>query len=180
MRRVPVELPALALSSVALAACFQPLPSIPESDGGSLFDTGLDDLGVDFDAGQPPDARESDAAGDGSGSGLPEPPTPTLREVSAAVFEPACGDCHIEQTLSDLWLASNAGLRDRLLRASLQSPSLPLVAPGNADGSYLWRKVEGSHLNAGGLGEPMPLGAAQLGETQTEILRRWIAGGAPP
>lgn len=181
-RQSPHGLGVASLLCLALAGCFQPLPNVPQSDAGSLFDTGLDDLGVDFDTGGPPDAVTDDTTpiGEGSGSGAPALPTPSLAEVSRDLFETACADCHISQTLSDLWLASNAGLRDRLLGPSLQAPALPRIAPGDPDGSYLWRKVEGSHLEAGGLGEAMPLGASRLSAAQTDLLRRWIEGGAPP
>jgi hypothetical protein len=57
---------------------------------------------------------------------------------------------------------------------------MPLVTPGDLEASYLWRKVDGRHLTAGGLGEAMPLGRAALTQAQTDLLRRWIEGGAPP
>lgn len=183
MRRTPVgSLTALALCG--LAGCFSGIPSGEGSDAGSLFDVGLADVAADFDTGNtltPPDGS-GDAAGSGSGdgSGAPLLPTPTLTEVADAVLTPACGDCHIAQTLSNLWLEPNAALRDRLLASSLQASPMPLITPGDLEASYLWRKVAGTHLPVGGLGEPMPLGRAPLTAEQTDLLRRWIAGGAPP
>jgi len=171
----------VALPLLALAGCFPSIPTGNGSDTGSLFDVGLADLGVDFDTGTTtaePDG--SDSTADGSGSGHPDLPTPTLGEVAATVLVPACGDCHISQTLGDLWLEPNAALRDRLIASSLQAAPMPLVTPNDVEASYLWRKVEGSHLTAGGLGETMPLGRAALTESQMDLLRRWIAGGAPP
>lgn len=170
-----------ALPLLALAGCFPSIPTGNGADTGSLFDVGLADLGVDFDTGStvtPPDGSDDTHAG--SGSGQPELPTPTLNEIASTVLVPACGDCHISQTLGDLWLEPNAALRDRLLASSLQAAPMPLVTPGDPQASYLWRKVEGSHLEAGGLGEPMPLARSPLTELQTDLLRRWIAGGAPP
>ena len=166
---------------LALAGCLPAIPTGSGSDTGSLFDVGLADLGVDFDTGtttSPPDGSDDTDAG--SGSGQPDLPTPTLSELSAGLLLPACGDCHVGQTLGNLWLEPNAALRDRLLASSLQAAPLPLVTPGDLEASYLWRKVEGSHLTVGGLGEPMPLGRAALTQAQTDLLRRWIEGGAPP
>jgi hypothetical protein len=171
----------VALSLPALAGCLPAIPTVNGSDTGSLFDVGLADLGVDFDTGtttSPPDGSDDTDAG--SGSGQPDLPTPTLSELSAGLLLPACGDCHVGQTLGNLWLEPNAALRDRLLASSLQASPLPLVTPGDLEASYLWRKVEGSHLTVGGLGEPMPLGRAALTQAQTDLLRRWIEGGAPP
>ena len=166
---------------LALTGCLPAIPTGAGSDTGSLFDVGLADLGMDFDTGStvtPPDG--SDDTDPGSGSGQPDLPTPTLAEVSSTVLVPLCGDCHISQTLGNLWLEPNAALRDRLLASALQAAPMPLVTPGDLQASYLWRKVEGSHLTAGGLGEAMPLGRAALTESQMDLLRRWIAGGAPP
>jgi len=171
-----------SLVCVGLAGCFTSIPSSEGADTGSLFDVGLADLGVGFDTGStitPPDGSGSGDSG-GSGSGDIDLPVPSLAEVSAAVLVPACGDCHISQTLSDLWLEPNAALRDRLLGVSIQAAPMPLVTPGNPEASYLWRKVQGTQLPAGGLGEPMPLGRAALTEPQSDLLRRWIEGGAPP
>ena len=166
---------------LALTGCLPAIPTGAGSDTGSLFDVGLADLGVDFDTGgtvTPPDG--SDDTNAGSGSGHHELPVPTMAEVSASVLVPLCGDCHISQTLGNLWLEPNAALRNRLLASSLQAAPMPLVRPGDLQASYLWRKVEGSHLTAGGLGEAMPLGRAALTEAQTDLLRRWIESGAPP
>ena len=171
-----------SLVCVGLAGCFPSIPSGESADAGSLFDVGLADLGVGFDTGStitPPDGSGSGDSG-GSGSGGIDLPVPSLAEVAAAVLVPACGDCHISQTLSDLWLEPNAALRDRLLGASIQAAPMALVTPGDPETSYLWRKVQGTHLPAGGLGEPMPLSRAALTEPQSDLLRRWIEGGAPP
>lgn len=173
-----------ALAICALTGCFSGLPSADRDDAGSLFDVGLADIGVDFDTGSattaPDGSGDETGSGSGDGSGGPVLPTPTLAEVADAVLTPACGDCHIAQTLSNLWLESNAALRDRLLAGSLQAAPMPLVTPGDVEASYLWRKVFGSHLAAGGLGEAMPLGRPALTVEQTDLLRRWIEGGAPP
>jgi len=39
------------------------------------------------------------------------------------------------------------------------SAGLPLIAPGDHLNSYLWRKLDGTHLDVGGNGIRMPSGA---------------------
>jgi hypothetical protein len=38
-------------------------------------------------------------------------------------------------------------------------PGLVLIVPGDHQASYLWHKINGSYLEAGGNGSNMPLGA---------------------
>ena len=51
------------------------------------------------------------------------------------------------------------------------------VAPGDPDGSFLIRKLEGA-LTADE-GTPMPQAGARLPQDRIDLLRRWIAAGAP-
>ena len=59
--------------------------------------------------------------------------------------------------------------------ASNQVPDLKRVDPGNPDGSYLLMKVRGTE---GIANSQMPLGGT-LTDAQIEMIREWIAGGAP-
>lgn len=58
---------------------------------------------------------------------------------------------------------------------STQSP-LKLVEPGSPDRSYLYAKLMGTQVTAGGSGLRMP--AQPLGAEELETIRRWIAEGA--
>lgn len=60
---------------------------------------------------------------------------------------------------------------------SVQS-SLKRVEPGDPARSYLVHKLEGTHLEVGGQGAPMPLRAARLGDEELQLIRRWIEEGA--
>lgn len=58
------------------------------------------------------------------------------------------------------------------------------VVPGDVESSYLWHKIQGTHIEFGGTGGAMP--AARSGEDPTVItpeqyqtIEDWIAGGAP-
>lgn len=64
-----------------------------------------------------------------------------------------------------------------------QLMSMNHVEPGDLDTSYLWHKINGTQVAAGGSGLDMP--KARLGEEvtvltedQLQLIRDWIAGGA--
>ncbi len=61
---------------------------------------------------------------------------------------------------------------------SMQS-DLDRVAPNDLEASYLWHKVNGTHLDVGGSGTSMPPGAP-LSEESLLLLRAWILQGAKP
>jgi hypothetical protein len=63
-------------------------------------------------------------------------------------------------------------------RRSFQSKLLR-VLPGRPSFSYLVHKLEGTHVEAGGLGERMPQGRAPLPLADLEAVRAWILEGAP-
>jgi hypothetical protein len=55
---------------------------------------------------------------------------------------------------------------------------MPRVKPGDPQGSYLFRKLAGTHFEAGGNGERMPFQREALEPNDLEVFRRWIAEGA--
>lgn len=57
--------------------------------------------------------------------------------------------------------------------ASGQS-ALNLIEPGNAEESYLYHKLAGTHASVGGGGSQMPLGRAPWTEEQLERYAAWI------
>lgn len=62
-------------------------------------------------------------------------------------------------------------------RPSVESPLLR-VKPGDPAASYLLHKLEGTHLDVGGIGVRMPFGLAQLPVETRTLIRRWIEEGA--
>lgn len=63
--------------------------------------------------------------------------------------------------------------------SSTEVPDMNRITRGSASDSYLWRKITGSHLEAGGSGEMMPLGAVPLDDETLDLIERWILDGAP-
>jgi hypothetical protein len=61
--------------------------------------------------------------------------------------------------------------------ASAQLPSMPRIMPGDPTRSYLIRKLEGTHVQAGGSGSRMPIGNP-LPPSTIAILRQWVSEGA--
>jgi mono/diheme cytochrome c family protein len=62
---------------------------------------------------------------------------------------------------------------------STQSPLLR-VSPGKPEESYLYLKLTGEHLRAGGTGERQPFDEAPLPDEDIDLVRRWIETGARP
>ncbi len=56
-------------------------------------------------------------------------------------------------------------------------PNVPYVAPGDPDGSYLMRKIDGGPY-CGNPSDPMPI-ASSLSEETIALIRDWIEAGAP-
>ena len=71
------------------------------------------------------------------------------------VINRTCANCHgstFPQGLSDITSA--------ICRSSRQVSSMNLIEPGDAQNSYLYHKVAGSHTSVGGSGRQMPLGGS--------------------
>jgi hypothetical protein len=91
-----------------------------------------------------------------------------------------CVMCHLpgaEQ--AGLALHPKGGYSNLVDVKSTQSP-LMRVSPGKPDDSYLYRKLIGTHTQAGGSGERMPFGESSLTAAEIERVRSWIEAGAKP
>lgn len=92
----------------------------------------------------------------------------------------SCLSCHTaEEPEAQLILEVGAGFDQMVGRPSTQVPEELIVAPGDADGSYLWRKL----IHDVEIGRGMPrtvVGAIELPDDELELYRRWIADGAQP
>lgn len=91
-----------------------------------------------------------------------------------------CVMCHLpgaEQ--AGLALHPKGGYANLVDVKSTQSP-LVRVSPGKPEDSYLYRKLTGTHSQAGGSGERMPFGESRLTAEEIDRVRRWIEGGAKP
>lgn len=111
---------------------------------------------------------EAPPTGPGSGNAL-------YREIQDTVFTPICVACH-QGGNAPLGLRLDAASSYAMLVgvASVQAPSLMRVEPGDPDGSYLVRKIEGTAATGG----RMPLEGPPLAQDRIDLIREWIAAGA--
>ena len=91
-----------------------------------------------------------------------------------SMLDASCGVCH--GTMTQAGGLSLADLGAVVGSGSTQS-DLALIEPGFPDASYLLHKLEGTHLEVGGLGDPMPPTWSLEPEQLAEITA-WIAEGA--
>jgi hypothetical protein len=174
----------------------------PDAAPGTAIDAGAEpDAAADagqapgpqIDAGEEPDAMTADA-----GNAMV-----TFAQVQQFVFG-SCGgggagggiggghggipgpaaSCHSgENSAVGLDLLSDDAFDMLVNSASPLFPAEILVVPGDAEGSFLLRKLTNDLPEDRSLGEPMPKGEAirwqPLPDDQLELVREWIAAGAP-
>ena len=61
---------------------------------------------------------------------------------------------------------------------SQEASSAMRIKPGDAENSYLYRKLEGEQRELGGSGSRMPQGRNPLSTAQIETIKNWITQGA--
>ena len=117
--------------------------------------------------------------------GTQVPEVPIEESVSYSMhLEPLiiahCLSCHeSEEAKAKLVLDPGLGYERLVGPRSIQVPEMALVAPGDPGSSYLWLKLQ--HVTEEGKGMPRtPTGSKRLRESELELYRRWIEGGANP
>lgn len=110
--------------------------------------------------------------GDGGGT-----QTSAFQQIQNTIFTPICTACHAGAS-APLGLRLDEGNSYALLVgvASVEVPSLQRVMAGDAENSYIVHKIEGRAA----VGERMPLGGPQLSQANIDLIKQWIAAGAPP
>jgi hypothetical protein len=109
------------------------------------------------------------------------PAAVTLAQLQTEIFS-ACIGCHNGSAASSgplpgsMNLNSGSSYANVVSVPSRQQPALQRVLPGNADDSYLVRKLEGT---AGITGSRMPLGGPFFDADAINRLKAWINAGAP-
>lgn len=90
------------------------------------------------------------------------------------VINASCGGCHTNGGSSG---GANFDTYAGLFVPSNDVPTMDWVTPFDPSDSYLWHKVNGSHLSVGGSGSQMPTSGALPAE-EIEFFFQWIADGA--
>ncbi len=107
-----------------------------------------------------------------------EPPISFATQIQP-IFTNSCATagCHAGPSGEEgLVLDPGAAFANIVNSPSSQQPGLLRVAPGDPDASYLLRKIVGGPGITGGR---MPLNRPALPQSEIDLLRAWIAQGAP-
>jgi mono/diheme cytochrome c family protein len=107
------------------------------------------------------------------------PLQPTFSSIRTQVFQVWCVACHTGVGRSPdggLRLDASAAYGELVNVQSTGKPEAGRVVPGDPDRSYLIHKLEG---RADIEGSRMPLGGPFLVQTDIDVIRTWIAQGAP-
>jgi hypothetical protein len=120
-----------------------------------------------------------------------EPPgaPPTMDAVFSQVLEPRCtfSSCHSAPTVAAKLDLSRERACGALVNAvSCLFPQRRLVVPSNPDDSFLMHKLTGTGLSEMPDGNcssqsnaPMPFGGSTIPDEEIDLVRSWIAAGAP-
>lgn len=108
---------------------------------------------------------------------MPPTPPPTFSSIRTQIFEIWCVACHSGVgRAGDLRLDANAAYDELVNARSVGKPGAVRVIPGDPNDSYLIHKLEGRSDIIGGR---MPMGGPFLPQTDIDMIRTWIAQGAP-
>ncbi|MBZ5708504.1 hypothetical protein [Nannocystis pusilla] len=91
--------------------------------------------------------------------------------------------CHTAGGTAASWFVLDVGAAydEIVLQSSFEVASMVLVQPGDVENSYLWHKINDTHLEVGGAGTAMPPPpAAQLSSAELGKIGQWIEGGCAP
>jgi hypothetical protein len=102
--------------------------------------------------------------------------TPDLASIQANVFTPFCTQCHVGANAPQgLRLDAASSYGSLVGVASSEAPQVLRVKPGEPGNSYLVQKLEGRAA----VGARMPFGQPALPDATVQVIRQWIADGAP-
>jgi hypothetical protein len=125
------------------------------------------------------------SAGNGEGldpNGQPIPINPPaasdFQQIQDTIFTPICTACHIGANAPQGMRLDAANSYAMIVGVpSNEVPGLMRINPGNPDASYLVQKIQGNAAQ----GVRMPAnGPPYLTQEQIDLVRRWVAAGAPP
>jgi hypothetical protein len=101
---------------------------------------------------------------------------PTLSSIQSRVFDPRCVEHHGGHAV-EAGLDLSAGMsHQNLVDAPSTQAGMDLVEPGDPENSYLIHKLEN---RTGIVGGRMPPSGDPLTAEEIEVIRQWIAAGAP-
>lgn len=126
--------------------------------------------------GRPP-AANGDTNGDETGDGAVDAPKITLVQLSRDIFTPNCtfSGCHGGSFLSANMSLEADRIASEIIGVASSGSNLNRIEPGDPEASFLLKRVRGDS----DVGSQMPLNRTPLTAEQIELIRAWIAAGAP-
>jgi mono/diheme cytochrome c family protein len=125
-------------------------------------------------------AQVSTPKGEAASAAPSKPPAAgsvSFRKDIGPIFRDNCTMCHQpESPMAGLALTQDEAY-DNLVGGQSAEVQMLRVAPGKPESSYLYYKVAGRNVEAGGVGMGMPWGG-RLSKAEIEQIRRWIEQGA--
>jgi hypothetical protein len=175
--------PWIPLSLIALLACSDSKEDTALADTSEATDTSVTDTGDgetgnvdsgDTGGGDTGNLDSDDTGGGETGGGDTATPATSFRTSVLPIFQRNCQRCH--GTSGGLDLSDRNAFASLVNVPATQLRSMDRVEPGNASRSYLWLKLDNTHVAAGGSGGRMPSTALPSGDLST--IERWIVDGA--
>ena len=98
-----------------------------------------------------------------------------------AIWTNNCTDCHDNSPFASSGMSLEGNGWDDIVGVpSDDVPDMFRIRPGSPDDSYLWHKLNGTHLSVGGDGVRMPKDEPALSSADLDDIEQWILDGAAP
>jgi hypothetical protein len=115
--------------------------------------------------------------------GCSDPGSPSFAIDVQPILDDRCL-CHMEgssgtMVAPTLTLNADVAFSQLVGTSSTQAPAVLRVKAGDPEASYLWRKLTGTHVAAGGSGNAMPP-TGTLPIEERDAVETWILEGALP
>ena len=178
-------------ASLALVASFAVVTGCDNGDGTSSdTDTAANTETTEATTNNTdtPTSTDSTETSDGTDTDDTSPPTTGAAVDYEADIQPiwdaSCTTgCHIAGGTAASWFVITPGDSHAAIvgKNALELQTMQLVAPGDRDNSYLWHKINNTHIEVNGSGTPMPPPPAEaLSADDLAKIGSWIDAGANP
>lgn len=155
------------------------------ADTEGMSETGVPDVTSDTlvtaneaDTGASESDGPTSSTTDGEASATTDPAAVDYEGEIQPIWDARCS-CHTQGGAGGLSLAAGSSY-DNLVLVPAVGGAQVRVFPGLPDESYVWRKLNDTHLEAGGSGLWMPLGGPPLPADDLDLIEAWILANAPP